>query len=358
MQVEQVARLRSARYAEIQVARRAGVSGLTCASRGLQMAGPRHSACWWRFSFAGLLLGIAAFSGHSAAGSPQEPKTAQNQTSAATLPRGKKLVLKDGTYQIVREYQRNGERVRYYSLERGDWEELPASMVDWEATAKAEGEAEKSSSAMVEKVHKQEEAARMDNVADIDASLPVGDGAFLPSGEGMFVVEGKSVRILDQVVSGVKTDKKRTIEQILSPVQIVPGKKYLIIAGARAGLRLRTTRPEFYLREAPQDPDHVSGVERSSRAGESGPEVELLRVKVAHNERRLESISSLFGEQVSKKQDVISVQRWEIAPSVYRFTLGAPLPPGEYVLAELLPDGMNLFVWDFGVDGSPDSTKK
>jgi len=161
-------------------------------------------------------------SGHSAARSPQEPKTEQNQTSAATLPRGKKLVLKDGTYQIVREYQKTGERVRYYSLERGDWEELPASMVDWEATAKAEGEAEKSSSAMVEKVHKQEKAARMDNVADIDASLPVGDGAFLPSGEGMFVVEGKSVRILDQVVSGVKTDKKRTIEQILSPIQIVP----------------------------------------------------------------------------------------------------------------------------------------
>ncbi|HKI12667.1 MAG TPA: hypothetical protein VKA02_11170 [Candidatus Acidoferrum sp.] len=266
--------------------------------------------------------------------------------------------MKDGTDQIVREYQREGERVRYYSLERGDWEELPASLVDWEATAKAEGEAEKSSSAMVEKVHKQEEAARMDNVTDIDASLPVGDGAFLPSGEGMFVVEGKSVRILDQVVSGVKTDKKRTIEQILSPVQIVPGKKYMIIAGARAGLRLKTTRPEFYLREAPQDPDHVSGVERSGRAGETGPEVELLRAKVAHNERRLESMSSLFGQQTGTSLDTISVQRWEIASSVYRFTLGAPLPPGEYVLAEILPDGMNLFVWDFGVDGSPDSTKK
>jgi hypothetical protein len=101
----------------------------------------------------------------------------------------------------------------------------------------------------------------------------------------------------------------------------------------------------------------VSKVERSSRAGESGPEVELLRVKVARNERQLESISSLFGEQVNKKQDVISVQRWEIAPAVYRFTLSAPLPPGEYVLAELLPDGINLFVWDFGVDASPGSPK-
>jgi hypothetical protein len=40
-----------------------------------------------------------------------------------------------------------------------------------------------------------------------------------------------------------------------------------------------------------------------------------------------------------------------VAATVYRFTLGEPLPPGEYALAEILPDGMNLFVWDFGVDG-------
>jgi len=323
------------------------------------MAGPRHCASWWCLSFVGLLLGVTAFSGHSTAESSQEPKAEENEASVAKLPRGKKLVLKDGTYQIIREYQRDGERVRYYSLERGDWEELPASMVDWDATAKEEAEEEKSSSAMVEKVHKQEEAARMDNVADIDASLPVGDGAFLPSGEGMFVVEGKSVRILDQVGSGLKTEKKRVIAQILSPVPMVPGKQHLIIAGARAGLRLKTARPEFYLREALQDSEHVSGgVERTCRAGESGPEVELLRTKVTHNERELESISTLFGEEMSKKQDVISVQRWEIAPAVYRFTLSAPLPPGEYVLAELLPDGMNLFVWDFGVDASPGTTNK
>jgi len=49
---------------------------------------------------------------------------------------------------------------------------------------------------------------------------------------------------------------------------------------------------------------------------------------------------------------VISMQRWEVAPNVYRFTLSQPLPPGEYVLAEVLEDGLNLYVWDFGLDAA------
>ncbi len=162
------------------------------------------------------------------------------------IPRGKKLILKDGTYQIVREYERNGERVRYFSEERGDWEELPAAMVDWDATAKDEAASEKAFAALADKVHKQEEAKRMDNVTDIDASLQVGEGAFLPSAEGLFVVEGKSVRLLEQVGAQNKRDKLRTVEQILSPVPIVPGKQTVVIQGAHATLRLHSTTPEFY----------------------------------------------------------------------------------------------------------------
>jgi hypothetical protein len=59
---------------------------------------------------------------------------------------------------------------------------------------------------------------------------------------------------------------------------------------------------------------------------------------------------------LEEKRDTISVERWEIAPTVFRFTVSKPLPPGEYALAEILPGGMNLFVWDFGVDAA-DSSK-
>jgi hypothetical protein len=305
-----------------------------------------------------LCLLLPALAGIHALSRTQESRTSTTEKKSQVYPRGLKLMLADGTYQLVREYQRNGDHVKYFSMERGAWEELPASMVDWNATAKAEAEMEKQSAALVEKVHKQEEARRMDNVADIDASLRVGDGAFLPSGEGMFVVEGKTIRILDQAGSEMKTDKKRVIAQVLSPVPLVPGKQTVVMQGSHAAVRLKTNHPEFYLREAPPDPNTTSSIQRSKRGGESGPDVELVRTKVGRNNRLLESVNTLFGQAVSENRNEISMQRWEVAPNVYRFTLSQPLPPGEYVLAEVLEEGLNLYVWDFGLDGAAGDASK
>jgi len=50
--------------------------------------------------------------------------------SAATV----KLYLKDGTYQLASEYKVEGDRVRYLSADRGEWEEIPVSLVDLEKT--------------------------------------------------------------------------------------------------------------------------------------------------------------------------------------------------------------------------------
>jgi len=328
-----------------------------------------NPTCWFRSPYACVVLLMVylwlpwtAKGQGSASPSTPPPSTAApapaTKTGSADVPRGKRLILKDGTYQVVREYQRNGDRVRYWSEERGDWEELPASMVDWDATAKYEADTAKSSEALAEKVHEQEEAKRMDNVSDIDASLQVGEGAFLPQGDGLFVVEGKSVRLVKQAVAGNKRDKMRTVEQVISPIPIVPGKQRIYLAGEHATLRLRTSTPEFYLREPPPDSDRVSPIETSSRPGESGPDVVLIRAKQMHGGRELASIKTLFGEKIDENADEVAIQRWEVAPNVYRFTLGEQLTPGEYVLAEVLPDGLNYFVWDFGVDGVADTGKK
>lgn len=314
-----------------------------------------------------LVLGLYISGANGWAQAPRgpapHPSTDADQNRQKNQPDGpsqqpRKLVLKDGNFQLVREYQRNGDRVRYFSVERHAWEEIPAAMVDWDATAKAEADSEKASAALLKKIHTQEEASRIETVLDVDASLPVAPGVFLPPGEGMFVIEGKSVTPLEQVSSQIKTDKKTFLKQVLSPIPIVPGKQNIEIPGPKAKIRVTaSSNPEFYLREAPPDPDRNTSVQRSSRPGESGPEVELVRATVKGGKRRLESIRSLFGQEVGTERNTVSMQRWEVAATVYRFTLGEPLTPGEYALAEILPDGMNLFVWDFGVDGAPGADK-
>lgn len=290
-----------------------------------------------------------------AASSSKQAKTAETAPAEELtgLPRGKKLMLKDGSFQLVRSYETAGDRVRYYSVERDQWEVIPAAMVDWEATKKAEAADEKAAAALVEKVHIQESASKAESPVDVDASLLVAPGIFLPDGEGMFAFEGKSVKRLGQVESQEKNDKKTVFKQILSPIPIVPSKRNIEIPGARAAVRLTTASPEFYLREPPPGPDEDSSVLRSSRQGDNGPDVTLVRAKVKGHKRQLESVRSLFGQELSEERNDISIQRWEVAPDVFRFTLSEPLPPGEYALAEILPDGLNLYVWDFGVDAVP-----
>jgi hypothetical protein len=283
--------------------------------------------------------------GSEAAGDPP--------SGSARLPRGKKLVLTDGGFQLVRSYEKNGDRVRYFSVERGAWEEIPAALVDWDATKKAEAADEKATAAILEKVHIQEAAAKAEMPVDVDASLTVAPGVFLPDGEGMFALEGKSIKRLGQAGSEVKTDKKTAIARVFSPIPVIPSKHNVEIPGTRATVRLTSQVPEFYLREPPFDPERDSSVLRTGRQGESGPEVALVRAKVKGNKRMLESIRSMFGEQTAQDRDEIAIQRWEVAPDIYRFTLSAPLPPGEYALAEILQDGLNLYVWDFGVDAIP-----
>ena len=328
--------------------------------------------------FLGLVMGTAA---SSAAGSGtwsrRSAETSSQQSSgtvdgrasstagqktgtAAGVPpatRGKKLILKDGNFQLVRSYERRGEKVRYLSAERGDWEEVPAALVDWEATAQAEAADEKAESELVKNVHRQEAERQAQVPLDVDASLRVGSGVFLPSGEGMFAVQGKAVSAMEQVGAQTKTDKKRAIEQVISPVKVVPSKKNVMIAGAKAKLRLSNQGEplEFFLREAPLDPEQQSPIILTGNAGDSGPDVQLMRVTVKGDKRQMESITAMFGQKIGEKSTIVALQRWDVAPSVYRFTLGESLSPGEYVLAQILPDGLNMFVWDFGVD--TESTK-
>jgi hypothetical protein len=316
-----------------------------------------------------LFLILAAWSaalGTAVLVAAQGPLAQQADQAATAEPpaiRGQKLVLKDGSFQLVRNYERIGERVRYLSAERNAWEELPAAMVDWDATAKAAAADASAANSLVTKVHQQQVESAAEVPVDVDASLRVGTGVFLPSGEGMFAVQGKSVNKLEQVGSQSKVDKKRAIEQVISPIPIVPSKHNIVIPGAHAKLRLTPSKEplEFFLREAPPDPENPYPVINNASGTDSGPEVELVRATEKGGKREIASIHVLFGEKIATNANIISIQRWNVTPMVYRFTLSEVLPPGEYALAEVLPDGLNVFVWDFGIEpkaGAPELGNK
>jgi hypothetical protein len=312
------------------------------------MAGKCRFDVWGFTSVAKVLAQVALMGaltlsslGQETSGQSQTPPGQQSEPATAgahpALPHGKKLMLKDGTFQLVREYKVEGDRVRFYSMDSMQWDELPASMVDWEATKRVEMEEARRGAAVVEKARVQEQA-RQAEALDIDASLEVAPGVFLPPGEALFVFDGKAVLQLSQAETNSKFSKGQFLKQVLVPVPIVPTRHTISIKKAHAALRIDQTEPEFYMRTA------------DARE----PEMELIRAKVRGDVRQIENLDELFKQQI-EKADTLPLQRWEVARGVYRFTLGHALEPGEYALAEIVQGtSMSLYVWDFGVGSIPE----
>src|SRR5271170_6037590 len=98
----------------------------------------------------------------------------------------RRLILKDGSYQSITKYEVKGDRVRYMSAERDEWEELPSSLVDWPATE--EFEKDRAAAPAIP------EAAAIDKESDANretelSHLPqVAPGLRLPESSGVFLL--------------------------------------------------------------------------------------------------------------------------------------------------------------------------
>jgi len=264
---------------------------------------------------------------------PTSPKS--DPASVPVLPKARKLILTDGSFQLVQSYQINGDRVRYYSVERSQWEEIPTSMVDWDATRKTESEDTKQAEELVEKL-KAEDAAKHVTDVDVDASIEVAPGIFLPPGEGVFLLDGKGVFQLTQAEADIKTNKTRALERILVPIPIVPGRQTVFVNGQHAKFRIQNREPEFFIRTS-------DGRE---------PKIDLVLAEVHKDTRQLEFLDSYFTETSAKRKSML-LQTWEITKGVYRYTLGQKLQPGEYAIVEVMDQkDVGLYVWDFGIDNA------
>jgi hypothetical protein len=263
-----------------------------------------------------------------------EPKATQDQAPIRVpLPKGKKLVLADGTFQLVREYSVQGDRVRYWSVERSDWEEIPTKLVDWDATHKSEAEQSRQDADLKAKIRATEIADRTKDI-NVDRSLEIKPGLFLPDGVGFYALEDKLTYEMKQSLAVTKLSKGREVERILSGVPLIPRKMTLEIPDAHAALRLATADPEFFMRPA----------------DDREPRFRLLRVQVKAGHRVVDNISiHMTGEQ-SHHADDIDFQTWTPARGVFRYTVNQRLEPGEYAFVEMVGEEVNSYVWDFGID--------
>ena len=265
---------------------------------------------------------------------------ATNQIPAA-LPKGKKLILTDGTFQLAREYTVEGDRVRYWSVERSQWEEIPTSLVDWDATHKAEAEQAAHDAELKAKIHASQ-VAQLTKDIDVDRSLEIKPGLFLPDAVGFYALDrNKLIREMKQSTAVIKMSTGREVEKIMSGVAMIPSKKTVEIPGERAAMRLDTAEPEFFMRPA------------DSRE----PRFRLLRTEIKGGHRIIDSISVHFtGEEKHNTTD-IEIQTWTPATGVFRYTVDQRLEPGEYAFVEMTAEGINGYVWDFGIDAPGTKTK-
>jgi hypothetical protein len=269
-------------------------------------------------------------------------KSGQDQSGIRViLPKGKKLVLTDGTFQLAREYSVEGDRVRYWSVERSDWEEIPANLVNWDATHKAEAEQAAQDAALKAKIHASEVVMHTQDI-NVDRSLEIKPGLFLPDAVGFYALETKTIYEMKQSLAASHLSKGRETERILTGVPLIPEKQTLEIADAHAALRLAVTEPEFFMRPA----------------DDREPHFRLLRAEIKNGHRVLDNVNiHMSGEQTHHATD-LDFQTWTPARGVFRYTVSQRLEPGEYAFVEMTDEGINSYVWDFGIDAPNTKTKK
>ena len=231
-----------------------------------------------------------------------------------------KLYLKDGTYQLVREYKVEGDRVRFFSTDRGEWEEIPASMADLEKT-KAEIKQREEST--------REEGAALDaeEKAEREARKEV---ERVPVEQGVYLIENDKLTPIKPAESKVVTNKRRSILKAMSPIPLVPGKATVELDGPHATLGTANRSPEFYIR--------LSSEERFA----------IVRLSERRGNRVVEKLTIIpVANETEEERDTIETFRHQVGDMLFKIWPEKPLEPGEYAVVEFTEGKVNMQVWDF-----------
>jgi hypothetical protein len=294
-------------------------------------------------------------------------------SSAQELSR--RLILKDGSYQSITKYEVKGDRVRYYSAEREEWEELPSSLVDWPATEKYEKDRASTPSIP--------EAALIDKETDADreaeeSHLPqVAPGLHLPELSGMFLLDNfKGQPQLVEVQQNEGDVNRSSKGNILRGV-VASGKATIELDGEHAATYAHVAVPSIYIKmedeaaaqqpppgqtdsakpslpslDAPRaEPQHPEQAQQPQQAIVPFDRFRIVHLKVKGGKRIVGDIKRAPTGKISQDQSSVKTTIDRVAAGWLKLTPTEDLVPGEYAVVEMKgTEGMNLYIWPFAVN--------
>jgi hypothetical protein len=310
----------------------------------------------------GMALGLPAF----AQPRPPVPLPDVSQPTNGVAPHRTRLILKDGSYQLVMSYELKGKVVTYVSAERGEREDLPAELVDWDATHKWERQHTLSADGQppapeIDPELLKEEADRRALTPEVapDLSLP-DQGAVValdyfqgtPELVPLPQSDGELNRVTGHSVLKLSINPRAASHQILE------------LKGVQSPIQMHVAQPVIYLRTGSDaavsrggTPVTVDthganvGEQTGSAAHSAMHHYVLVRADVRTDARILASFNvGALGSQRAQR-DVIDTSAEPLPGGHWlKITPAQPLDFGEYALMEVLSDrDVNSAVWDFGV---------
>lgn len=257
-----------------------------------------------------------------------------------------RLILKDGSYQSVAKYELQGDRVHYLSAERYEWEDIPSSLIDWDATKKYN----EALSAGKLRTHVLETPEEKDAREKEEANSPtIAPGMNLPGTGGVFLFDefhGKP-ELAEIVQNGSEPSKDAKKQSVLrSAINPLANKQGFEIKGEHAQIQSHTPRPTIYI-DIDEGPIDTTALNDRFR---------LVRLAVKKDTRLVGTAKVSMGGKVSQQAAFLPAKVEKIGTGEWiKLVPAQDLAQGEYAVVEMLtPEEMNLYVWDFGVNpGAP-----
>jgi hypothetical protein len=268
----------------------------------------------------------------------------------------KRLILKDGSYQLATKWEVKGDRVRYLSAERNEWEELPNSLVDWPATEKFEKD--RAAGAPTPEAVELDKELAAERAAEEAKTPLVAPGLHLPEDGSMLLLDNyqNQPELVELQQNGGEINRNRKGNILRAAINPISSSKQTIeLEGLHATIQAHATLPSIYV-NLQQNQDATSGPQQPQQPQEPEQPFDrfhIVRVKTKKGKRIVGDIKISMVGKVSQEQNLIMTTSRQLSGGWVKVTPTSALEPGEYAVVELLgKEGMNTFVWDFGVNPS------